>query len=99
MSELRSLCIHGHWEGHFPAVHQEEAVWCPGGPLPTVAELMAAAGAVREWRCWREDGTYGGPCGPTGERSRGWYLCPHRHADCGWQWHLMEADIPQTGED
>ncbi len=48
---------------------------------------------VREWRCWREDGSYQGPC--TEMMLRNW---PNKwaihHLDfCGWQWSVMEREM------
>lgn len=64
--------------------------------IPELADLLRKEGMlVREWRCWREDGSYYGPCSEekiadwkttTGE---GW---AGRHYDCGWQLYVMESD-------
>ena len=59
---------------------------------PPKVETLAL---IREWRCWREDGSYQGPCTEailkqwaTHERG-GW---TERHDFCGWQWYVMEKD-------
>jgi len=48
---------------------------------------------AREWRCWREDGSYGGPCTETQLRNWPNKLRIHHVDFCGWQWHVMERDL------
>lgn len=72
-------CEHGFFDGHEYGSYAYEKQ-CPGGRPLTL---------TREWRCWCEDGSYYGPCQPEWEYEESWR---HRHALCGWQLYVMEAD-------
>ena len=53
---------------------------------------------VREWRCWREDGSYGGPCSDVllerWVREDNMRATVVHHVDfCGWQWYVMEREM------
>lgn len=59
-----------------------ETVW--KGPRMAFGFMVAAlrSDLVREWRCWREDGTYGPPCRSPDEAKAHTYS--HRHSECCW---------------
>ncbi len=51
---------------------------------------------VREWRCWREDGSHGGPCTDVvlkrGVREGSPWVVYHTDL-CGWIWYVMEREM------
>ncbi len=57
-----------------------EVVW--KGTRKAFGFLLAAmrSDLIREWRCWREDGSYGPPC--TSQADALAHTWPHRHSEC-----------------
>ena len=58
-----------------------DQVWI--GTVDAFGMMLAAmrSEVIKEWRCWREDRSYGPPCTPE---TRDTHTYKHRHVNCTW---------------
>lgn len=96
---VEDSCEHGFFGKHVTDYDPAGSTYCLSKPVVVTTEellaMLVAKGVLeREWRCWREDGSYYGPCDEQkianwkAMENRGWF---HRHETCGWQLSAMEV--------